>query len=115
MKMFGIDFLVAGYYILFSALLIVQQRALRAEKNSFLNSISDEYTTIKKSKEIMVAIGGFLQIISFIYFGYTYHWYSPFLLLLVTIPVAIIFQFLPNLKSFWWIFFLLTIYFEFFG
>ena len=68
MNMFGIDFLVAVYYILFSALLIVQQRALRAEKNSFLNSISDEYTTIKKSTEIMVAIGGFLQIISFIYF-----------------------------------------------
>ena len=38
MNMFGIDFLVAVYYILFSALLIVQQRALRAEKNSFLNS-----------------------------------------------------------------------------
>lgn len=113
--MFGLDFLVAGSYVLFSSLLIVQQRTLRALKKSFLNSISDEYTTIKKDTEIMVAIGGFLQIISFIYFGYTYHWYSPFLLLLVTIPVAVIFQFAPKLMSFWWIPFLQTIYFEFFG
>ena len=66
----------------------------------------------------MAAIGTGLQIAAYIYFGFAYYWYLPFILIGVSILPAFlgpIYQIFMMFAPLWPLAYLAAIYFEFFG